>query len=312
MNFWWVNQNQTYKYEINEGYLWCPKRTKAGHKLAFYDYMTQVQPGDIVFSFVQQQIRAIGIIQEYCISRDRPVEFKEIWENDGWYVSVAFKEISKAKRITPKLHFDELRSFLNYTHPPLSNTTGKGREFYLTTVTKELAYKLAELMKVDFNIILDELYDPELLANKEEQKIQSDSILSDTEKDSLIKSRRGQGIFKKNVKQIYPRCYLTGITSTEFLRASHVKPWAKSTNQERLDGNNGLLLVPHLDHLFDYGYISFKENGELLLSPLIPEEIQKQYNLTAFKGAFSLNQEQEKYMDYHRTYRFKKGNLLTS
>jgi hypothetical protein len=32
-----------------------------------------------------------------------------------------------------------------------------------------------------------------------------------------------------------------------FLVASHIKPWRLSDNSERLDGNNSLLLSPHVD-----------------------------------------------------------------
>jgi hypothetical protein len=52
------------------------------------------------------------------------------------------------------------------------------------------------------------------------------------------------------------------------LRASHCKPWRDSTNEERLDGENGLLLTPSIDHLFDRGFISFRSDGRLLVSPV--------------------------------------------
>jgi predicted restriction endonuclease len=54
----------------------------------------------------------------------------------------------------------------------------------------------------------------------------------------------------------------------EHLRASHSKPWRDSSNEERLDGENGLLLTPSIDHLFDRGFISFRSDGRLLVSPV--------------------------------------------
>jgi hypothetical protein len=54
----------------------------------------------------------------------------------------------------------------------------------------------------------------------------------------------------------------------EHLRASHCKPWRDSDDSERLDGENGLLLTPSIDHLFDRGFISFENNGRLLVSPV--------------------------------------------
>ena len=54
----------------------------------------------------------------------------------------------------------------------------------------------------------------------------------------------------------------------EHLIASHVQPWRDSNNEERLDGENGLLLTPTVDHLFDKGFISFENTGQLIVSPV--------------------------------------------
>jgi predicted restriction endonuclease len=48
--------------------------------------------------------------------------------------------------------------------------------------------------------------------------------------------------------------------------ASHIKPWAKSNNEERLDPYNGLLLLANIDKAFDLGYISFDDRGLILIS----------------------------------------------
>ena len=61
-------------------------------------------------------------------------------------------------------------------------------------------------------------------------------------------------------------CRITGVTREEHLRASHCKPWRDSSNEERLDGENGLLLTPNADHLFDRGFIGFEDNGDVRVS----------------------------------------------
>ena len=61
---------------------------------------------------------------------------------------------------------------------------------------------------------------------------------------------------------------MTRVDRPEHLRASHCKPWRDASNEERLDGDNGLLLTPTIDHLFDRGFISFESNGRLLISPV--------------------------------------------
>jgi len=92
------------------------------------------------------------------------------------------------------------------------------------------------------------------------------SDLSETEKQSLVMARRGQAVFRNRVVELEGRCRLTGVDQIEHLRASHIKPWKDSSDLEKLDGNNGLLLAPHVDHLFDRGFISFSDCGDILVS----------------------------------------------
>ena len=92
--------------------------------------------------------------------------------------------------------------------------------------------------------------------------------MDNTEKTQIVLARRGQGIFKENVRKLEKRCRITGVERLEHLRASHIRPWRDSDNQVRLDGENGLLLTPSIDHLFDRGFISFENRGRLLISPV--------------------------------------------
>src|SRR5436309_10347989 len=75
MRYWWVNQNQTYRQEHAGGYLWSPKRNANGAKNPFYESMREVSPGDVIFSFVETFIIAIGIAQSYCWESPKPIEF---------------------------------------------------------------------------------------------------------------------------------------------------------------------------------------------------------------------------------------------
>ena len=105
------------------------------------------------------------------------------------------------------------------------------------------------------------------------EKIISVSSIATTEKETLIKSRIGQGNFKqKIIKKYCGKCIITGIAYKRILIASHIKPWAVSTNEERLDSENGFLLSPTYDRLFDLGLISFKDNGKIILSKLLDSD----------------------------------------
>ena len=61
-----INQNQTYRHEIAGGYLWSPKRNANKARNPFYESMREVAPGDIIFSFRDTRIAALGIARSYC------------------------------------------------------------------------------------------------------------------------------------------------------------------------------------------------------------------------------------------------------
>ena len=113
MRYWWVNQNQTYRHEVQGGYLWSPKRNANGARNPFYESMREVAPGDLIFSFMDTRILAVGIAQSYCWESPKPLEFGNAgqnWENIGWKVKVSFT--SSTNKVRPKDHIELLRPLL--------------------------------------------------------------------------------------------------------------------------------------------------------------------------------------------------------
>ena len=64
------------------------------------------------------------------------------------------------------------------------------------------------------------------------------------------------------------------------LTASHIKEWAASTDAEKLDENNGLLLCAHHDALFDKHLITFDNAGNVQISPTLTAQEQLDLGLT--------------------------------
>lgn len=136
-----------------------------------------------------------------------------------------------------------------------------------------------------------------------QNNIINDTSIPNTEKDTIIHARLGQGKFRSNVLSIMPSCPFTGISEPFLLRASHILPWANCySNQQRLDGYNGLTLTPTYDVLFDQGFISFANNGQLLISPFLPNQIRLTLNLIEGQvyNIANFNGERNYYLDYHR------------
>ena len=129
-----------------------------------------------------------------------------------------------------------------------------------------------------------------------------DNMLTETEKESIILSRRGQGKYRENLIKFWGKCSISGYPDSRMLVASHIKPWNKSNNNERIDRYNGLLLLPTFDKLFDLGLISFFENGEIMISNHL-----KNYDLLSLKNntKISVHKNHVKYLDYHNNFIYK-------
>jgi len=93
----------------------------------------------------------------------------------------------------------------------------------------------------------------------------ANKTIRNTEKEDIITGRIGQQTFKDKLIKLWGgRCVVTG--AQLLLNAAHIKPWAVSTDKERLDPFNGFLLSPSYDKAFDSGFITFSDSGEIIIA----------------------------------------------
>lgn len=123
-----------------------------------------------------------------------------------------------------------------------------------------------------------------------------------TDAERLVVQRLGQDLFRRALLDYWRgRCCVTGLAVPELLRASHIKPWALcGSDDERLDVFNGLLLAPHLDALFDGGWVSFDDAGELLVSSTLPHGALVLFNLQHSLRVDYMTSQHQRYMAFHR------------
>lgn len=313
MRYWWVNQNQTYRQEWQGGYLWSPKRRANQTRNPFYEFMREVAPGDLVLSFQGTRIRKIGVVQSYCYEAPKPLEFGQVgayWDHIGWRVDVRYVDL--IHQIRPAEHMDRLGPLLPQQYSPLLRDGRGSQSVYLTEVPVDLMRALVDLIGQEARVLkqahnLSENTEGlgEGLVEWEEhlrQVVEHDRTLRDTVKEQIILARRGQGEFKKAVRELEYQCRVTKVARLEHLRASHIKPWRDSNNEERLDGENGFLLTPNIDHLFDRGFVSFEDDGRLIISPVAHADSLVRMGVPVDKtmnvGRFTVGQ--RCYLDYHR------------
>lgn len=128
-----------------------------------------------------------------------------------------------------------------------------------------------------------------------------------TEAERMVVQRVGQDLFRSALLDYWDgRCCVTGLAVPGLLRASHIKPWAKcESDDERLDVFNGLLLAPHIDALFDGGWISFSDEGYVLVSDTLPPSARMQLGVSSGWIVHHLKSAHLQYLRYHRAHQLR-------
>jgi len=212
---------------------------------------------------------------------------------------------------------ESLSPFLPAKYSPLQSSGQGLQSVYLTAAPDSLADALVQLIGAEAmegrqiaRSFISDVTDPRLPAQAQAeweedlaQRVEKDTHIPVTEKSQVILARRGQGKFREHVSMIERACRITQVNRPEHLIASHCKPWRDcESNDERLDGENGLLMTPTVDHLFDRGFISFENDGELLISPVVHRESLRRMGIPPDErrnvGGFT--EGQRRYLEFHR------------
>ena len=281
-------------------------------KNQFYENMRLVERNDVVFSFCDTQIKAVGVATDRAASAPKP-DFGKVgkeWSEQGWLVAVEFRELEQP--IRPKEHIQKLKNYLPEKYSPLQPSGNGLQSVYLAEVPESMAGQLILIIGAQYKEAVDGLLDEVGSAPSEDNQeglIKGRTDIGSTEKEQLVKARRGQGIFRANVRLNEKACRVTRVSNPNFLKASHIKPWKDSSDEEKLNGCNGLLLAPHIDHLFDKGLISFTDCGDLLTSPQLDREILKAWGLPSELNVGIFSKEQAGFLEYHRTVVFREVAL---
>lgn len=205
----------------------------------------------------------------------------------------------------------EIQDYLPEKYSPIHRETGKGQQnIYLASISDmaaEILLRHLGCITADLEHEVEAFVDDDTvvrtLDDDVEAAVHADLAMDETTKRSVVEARRGQGRFRANVAAIEHQCRVTGVRDKRLLRASHIKPWRSCISAaERLDGNNGLLLTPHVDHLFDRGYLSFLDDGTVLVSAHIEASDLAMLGITSdpLMNVGPFNPEQAVFLSYHR------------
>lgn len=131
-----------------------------------------------------------------------------------------------------------------------------------------------------------------------------------TERKGLVISRIGQGYYRDHVIAKWDaRCAITGVSIIQVLIASHIKKWSLANDEERLDPENGILLSPNYDALFDKLLISFTSSGKMLVSNELSFKDLERLNINPTL-ILPVSTGMKKYLEFHRTQFTKRESFL--
>jgi 5-methylcytosine-specific restriction protein A len=170
-----------------------------------------------------------------------------------------------------------------------SNKLRTGIKFFFKRKGAYLNLQPDDIKPVVVSDPIDDIYQP------------LDRLPNETERSGLVTSRVGQGAYRKRIIHRWEyQCAVTGFNKLNVLIASHIVPWASANDEERLDVNNGILLSPNYDALFDRHLMSFDKNGSILLSDSISTEAYLKIGVTGLEKIKGLNSVNHEYLERHR------------
>lgn len=180
----------------------------------------------------------------------------------------------------------ELIDFDFFKGPDSNGNERTAIKFFLKRVGKQLSYPSEQNL---------------LTLAAEDQRDYRLNPPNETERKGLITSRVGQGAYRKSILFRWDfKCAVTRYSKKEILIASHIVPWKDSTNDERLDVDNGILLSPTYDALFDQRLISFENNGKIILSDSLLKTNYETIGVTGNESIKKLSVGNQYYLERHR------------
>jgi putative restriction endonuclease len=305
-SFWWVNHSHTVRHEIEGSYLWFAYKARKSKARSESDKNIQrLLPGDVVYSFADGAIGAVGVALGSAREAAKPLVFDCIAEYadtpTGWLVPVRFMALTNCLRTED--YGAELGPVLPRKHPPILAGGASNQHVVLASVPAMMATTLSRLLGGEVERIVGTITGSvgrSLAEDAAEATIQQRTDIAPGQKADLLKARHGQGVFRANLELNEHACRITGVLDRRHLWAIHIKPWSECDDAQKVDGSNGLLMSPHVAHLFERGYISFSDDGELLVSQELNPVVLDHWHIRRPLNVVGFRPEQCCFLGYHR------------
>ncbi|CAN5429095.1 hypothetical protein BH11PSE9_BH11PSE9_34660 [soil metagenome] len=279
----------------------APFLSSAAQNLHALDFLADLEADDFEEAWEQVKVRATpeqrNMLIGHAQARDQTLSMQSIARLGG-YASYEVANLQYGKLGTFFAEHFRVTGLANQTQALAEAGKGVDLEGHgLWTLRRPLYGALANLHLVEPVIST-------FGAKEAENEIDADPqcrAVGETQRQALVNARIGQGGYRTRMRSIWSdQCALTARVVPCALVASHAKPWAESSNEERLDEYNGLLLSASIDRLFDAGLISFADDGRLLVAPSMADTDLMSVGLSRSSALRSIDSRHAPYFSAHR------------
>jgi 5-methylcytosine-specific restriction enzyme B len=145
INYWWVNQGQTYKQEKVGGFLWAPQKSKQGRPLPHHVNLVNSRPGDIVFCYSARELKSIGLVQEAAIEAPKPSEIaSHEWQEEGYLLKLNYFDF------VPPIEKEDIPEEWRLIEGGPFDVNGNLKQGYFFSLSKDFARNLFNLFEERF------------------------------------------------------------------------------------------------------------------------------------------------------------------
>lgn len=273
MNSFIVMQGETYHEERNAGILWTPQIDKSGMVPHSWARMRELKKGDHVFHYVKGSIVALSMVKKDCRLDSKADKAEKVFVAEATY-----RELESPLPV--REHFAAIKPLLPVKYSPFQEDAS-GNSGYLYPCNEELALQLVALIR-SVNVFKVQEEQLELAIEVVRRTSHNPLVawLAEMELELDLKIKQGKEQFRANLLPLWQNeCPLCGVAIEELLVAAYAKPWKDSSDLERLEPHNGILLCANHAALFKAGLITFTGGGRLRIAGKIAEKDYSIYGL---------------------------------
>lgn len=288
------------------------KRIYIGHDEQRYDDFFEFNNIEYVFSYKSDLLKYLDEVKEEYYN---PIQ--EYKEDLSLLYSKKYKETesitSEIIKYSFKKTYDKQHRYYLVLDIEKNSEFNKNynyiRNISVPRVTKFCFIKLIDVSTNKKYIYMRPIYFNRLIGKEDTLEEMTGEIDEKTVNETKKKGRLKQQLYRQKLITEMPFCIFTYVTDDRLLQACHIKPHRVCEDSEKYDYKNGITMTPTYHVLFDLGFISFKDNGELMVSPFLTNRNRELLNLKSGKS-YRLQSGSEKYLKYHREKIFCNANMI--